>query len=369
MVVLPLTDAQRRLPGLLLRWYEAHRRDLPWRGVEDAYRVMVSEFMLQQTQVDTVIPYYGRFLEAFPDVEALARAPLSAVLKAWEGLGYYARARNLHRAAQEIVSRFGGRMPEDREVVAGLPGFGPYTTAAVLSIVFRQDCAAVDGNVARVLCRAFGIAEDVSLPETRARLADLAQALLPRGRAGDYNQALMELGALVCRPKVPACEACPWKGICQAWASGDPERLPVKARRRERPHREEAVGMVRRRDGRYLIARRPEQGLLGGLWELPGGRREKGETLGDCCVRGVREEVGAEVRAVERFRSVKHVYTHFSVTIHAFCCTYLSGRVRPVRCAEVAWVRPEEMGLYAFPRAHRRLVEGLVGGEEGRLFG
>ena len=155
------------------------------------------------------------------------------------------------------------------------------------------------------------------------------------------------------------------RGICVARASGDPERLPVKAGRRARPHYEEAVGIVRRRDGRYLIARRPERGLLGGLWELPGGRLEPGEALGGCCVRGVREEVGAKVRAVERFRSVNHAYTHFSVTIHAFYCTYISGRVRPLRCIEVAWVRPEEMRAYAFPRAHRRLTEGLGQGGEG----
>jgi A/G-specific adenine glycosylase len=365
MVVSALSDAQRRLPDLLLRWYEVHRRDLPWRGVGDAYRVIVSEFMLQQTQVDTVIPYYRRFLGAFPDIQALARAPLPAVLKAWEGLGYYARARNLHRAAQEIVSRFGGQAPDDREALAGLPGFGPYTTAAVLSIVFNRDCAAVDGNVVRVLCRVFGVEEEVSLPGTKGRVAGLAQALLPEGRAGDYNQALMEFGALVCRPKTPACEGCPLRGICVARASGDPERLPVKAGRRARPHYEEAVGIVRRRDGRYLIARRPERGLLGGLWELPGGRLEPGEALGGCCVRGVREEVGAKVRAVERFRSVNHAYTHFSVTIHAFYCTYISGRVRPLRCIEVVWVRPEEMRAYAFPRAHRRLTEGLGQGGEG----
>lgn len=363
-----LSSARHRLPALLLKWYEGHRRDLPWRGVGDAYRVVVSEFMLQQTQVDTVIPYYRRFLEAFPDVQALSCAPLSAVLKAWEGLGYYARARNLHRAAQEIVSRFGGRIPEDREMVAGLPGFGPYTTAAVLSIAFNQDCAAVDGNVTRVLCRAFGIGEDVTLPGTKARVADLAQALLPHGRAGDYNQAMMELGALICRPKVPVCEACPLKGVCVARASGDPERLPVKALRQARPHYEEVVGAVKRKDGRFLIAQRPERGLLGGLWELPGGRLERGETLGDCCVRGVREEVGAEVRVMERFRSVKHAYTHFSVTIHAFCCTYVSGRVWPVRCAEVAWVQPEELGAYAFSRAHRRLTDGLTKNEGEGLF-
>ena len=364
-----VSSRQRKLPDLLLAWFTRHRRSLPWRETSDPYRVMVSEFMLQQTQVDTVIPYYRRFLETFPDLCSLAGASLSAVLKAWEGLGYYARARNLHRAAQEIVSRFGGRIPEQQAEMASLPGFGPYTTAAVLSIAFHQDLAAVDGNVTRVLCRVFDIREEVSQPETRDTIARLAQRLTPSGMAGDYNQALMELGALTCRPKKPACEACPLEGICAGRASGDPERLPVKAKGRPRPHHEEAVGLVRGSDGRYLIARRPEQGLLGGLWELPGGRREAGETLSGCWARGIREEVGAKVRVVERLRTLQHAFTHFSLTIHAFRCVYLSGRVRPVRCAEAIWAGPEAVRGYAFSMAHRRLIEGFLDdGNEATLF-
>ena len=315
--------------------------------------------MLQQTQVDTVIPYYRRFLEAFHDIGALARAPLSDILKVWEGLGYYARVRNLHKAAKAIVSDFNGSIPTDRQSMERLPGFGPYTTSAVLSIAFKQNWASVDGNVTRVLCRVFGIEDNVSQPRVKTRILDLAQSLIPRGRAGDFNQAAMELGALVCKPKAPSCGICPLSRICSARAAGTQERIPLKSRKRTRPHYEEAVGMVRRKDGRFLIARRQEEGLLGGLWELPGGRREKGETLADACVRGVREEVGARVLTLRRLRSVNHEFTHFRLTVHPFSCKFRSGRIRPLRCTEVAWVELEALGDYAFSRAHRRLTERM----------
>ena len=334
-------------------------QDLPWRSSPNPYRVVVSEFMLQQTQVDTVIPYYRRFLEAFPDIGTLARAPLPDVLKVWEGLGYYARARNLHKAAKAIVSEFNGLIPTDRESMARLPGFGPYTTSAVLSIAFNQNWASVDGNVIRVLCRVFGIEGNVSQSRVKTRISDLAQSLLPRGRARDFNQAAMELGALVCKPKAPSCGVCPLSRICSARAAGTQERIPLKSRKRARPHYEEAVGMVRRKDGRFLIARRQEEGLLGGLWELPGGRREKGETLADACVRGVREEVGAKVLTLRRLRSINHGFTHFRLTIHPFSCKFQSGPIRPLNCAEVAWIEPEALGDYAFSSAHRRLTERM----------
>lgn len=350
----------RSAADLLLAWFEVHRRRLPWRENADPYRVMVSEFMLQQTQVETVVPYYGRFLEAFPDIRSLANAPLSSVLKAWEGLGYYARARNLHRTAGEIVSRFDGRIPDGPDL-ASLPGFGPYTTGAVLSIAFGQDCAAVDGNVTRVLCRLFDIRDEVNRPEVRRRIACLAQEMTPPGRAGLYNQAVMELGALVCRSRNPSCDACPLRERCAGRAAGDPGRLPVKPKPAARPHHEEAVGMVwdRKRES-ILISRRKEEGLLGGLWELPGGRRAGSESLGDCCVRGVKEQVGAGVTVIERLRTVEHGFTHFSVTIHGFRCAYRSGRIRPRTCSEVLWVDPEDLRRFAFPRAHRRLVEGML---------
>ena len=352
---------------LLLAWYRRNRRDLPWRRTTDPYHILLSEFMLQQTQVETVTPYYCRFLKRFPTLQSLAAAPLPDVLKAWEGLGYYARARNLHRAARQIVERFDGTVPGTYDGLASLPGFGPYTTAAVLSIAFDRNHAVLDGNVIRVLCRLFGIAEDVSQTRVKNRLWELAGTLLPKEDAGNYNQAIMELGATVCRPRSPDCAVCPLPALCTACQSGSPGSLPHKPPRKARPHHTLSVGIVWR-NGDLLIARRPENGLLGGLWEFPSVRLEKGETLQDACIRGVREETGVRVKIETRFRTVKHAYTHFSVTIHAFQCAYQSGPARPLDCEEVCWVPPDELSAYAFSRANRKLIEPLLESEQSELF-
>lgn len=343
----------------LLAWYRRTRRDLPWRRTCDPYHILLAEFMLQQTQVDTVTPYYHRFLARFPTLQCLAAAPRADVLKAWEGLGYYARARNLHRAAQAIVKAFNSTVPDTYDDLASLPGFGPYTTAAVLSIAFNRDHAVLDGNVIRVLCRLFGIADDTAQTRVKNRLWELADKLLPKGKAGAYNQAMMELGAMVCRPGLPDCAACPLAPHCAAFQSGRPESLPIKTPKKARPHHTMGVGLVWR-GGTLLIARRPENGLLGGLWEFPATRLQTGETLQDCCLRGIREETGVQATVVSRFRTVKHAFTHFSVTMHAFQCAYRSGRTRPLGCTEARWVSPDELSDYAFSRANRKLIDFLL---------
>jgi len=354
--------APRRLATIkrrLLDWYTESKRDLPWRRTDDPYRILLSEFMLQQTQVDTVIPYYHRFVERFPSVQVLADAAQSEVLKAWEGMGYYSRARNLHKAAGLICEHFDGRVPQSYEDLASLPGFGPYTTAAVLSIAFDRDHAVLDGNVIRVLTRLFGIDEDVAQTAVKGRLQALAQGLLGSGDAGDFNQAVMELGATVCAPRAPACASCPVTRFCAATRSGQPERLPIKKPKAARPRRVMAVGIVSRRS-RLLIVKRPENGLLGGLWEFPAGLLTDGESLQACCIRAVEEHVGVTAEVVDRFRTVKHAFTHFSLTMHAFRCRYLKGRIRPVACADAAWVGVDELSDYAFSRANRRLIDYLA---------
>ena len=219
----------------LLAWYREHKRDLPWRHTDDPYRILLAEFMLQQTQVDTVIPYYHRFLDRFPTVADLAKASQDDVLKAWEGLGYYARARNLHKAAHAIATDFAGDVPKTYGELKSLPGFGPYTTAAVLSIAYDLDHAVLDGNVIRVLTRLFDIRDDVTQTRVKNRLWELAQALLSKGEAGDHNQAVMELGAMICTPKNPACDRCPVQKYCAAHKAGDPQSLPVKAKKNRAP--------------------------------------------------------------------------------------------------------------------------------------
>ncbi|MFM8979070.1 MAG: A/G-specific adenine glycosylase [Planctomycetia bacterium] len=351
----------RRARTALLAWYDAHKRDLPWRGSRDPYAIWVSEVMLQQTRVDTVRERWVRFLARFPSVQALARADEQAVLKEWEGLGYYRRARNLQAAARQLLAQ-GGRLPADAAGWAALPGVGPYTAAAVASIGFGQPVAVVDGNVERVLARWLHDERPVDEAATRRDLAAAAQRLLDPARPGDANQALMELGATVCTPRAPLCLLCPWAAECGARKAGDAESLPRKAPRKAGPHHDIAAGIVWR-DERVLIARRPAEGLLGGLWEFPGGKRRAGESLEQACVREVREETGLSVRVEAPFVAIDHAYSHFSITLHLFHCRWQSGEPRPLGCEEPRFVALGELAAYPFPRANAKALEVLLAGQ------
>ena len=341
-------------------WYAENKRDLPWRrDAHDPYRVWISETLLQQTQVATVIPYYERFLARFPNVRALASARLDDVLKTWEGAGYYARARNLHRAAKEIVARFDGKIPSTVEELLTLPGIGRYTAGAIASIAFHRDAPVLDGNVTRVLCRYFKITGDPKGAATQKKLWELAGTLLPQGRAGDFNQALMELGATVCAPRNPQCAVCPFKRGCLARRLNLQEKIPTKRKKKELPHHQVAVGIIWK--GKHiLIAKRFARDLLGGLWEFPGGHRERRETLKRCVAREVREELGIEIAVEEEFTVVDHAYSHFKITMHAFQCHWLRGRPRAIGCAAWKWIAPRDLARYAFPAANRKIIERLV---------
>lgn len=349
----------------LLKWYAKHKRALPWRKTRDPYRIWLSEILLQQTRVEAVIPYYKNFLARFPDMFALAHAPLDDVLKTWEGAGYYARARNLHRAAKVVVEKYGGKFPKELRELRELPGIGRYTAGAIASIAFGADEPVVDGNVARVLCRYFGIRDDPKASATQERLWDIARELLPRGQARDFNQALMELGATICVPKNPRCLLCPLSKDCFARQDGLQNELPVRRAKQALPHRVIAVGVIWKRDrfqrrGKVLIQQRLNQGLLGGLWEFPGGKWEKGETLEECVARECREELGIEVRVGEKIIAVDHAFSHFSITLHAFRCEYVSGRVKISSAQKFKWVAPRELARYAFPAANKKIIAALV---------
>jgi len=339
-------------------WYNRCARNLPWRQRRDPYAIWISEVMLQQTRVATVTGYYRRFLQRFPTAEALAAAPLSAVLKAWEGMGYYSRARNLHAAARKLAADFGGKLPADVASLRSLPGVGPYTAAAVASIAFGLDEAVVDGNVARVLARVFLIRRNVKLPAVHRRLVELAGSLVPPGKAGMMNQALMDLGATVCTPRGPRCDDCPLRRFCLALAAGCQNDLPVKPPRKTTPHYDVAVGVVVKA-GRVLIDLRKPEGLLGGLWEFPGGKRGAGESLEHAVVREVREEVGIEVEPTALLAVVRHAYTHFRITMHAYECRHMSGRARPIACDAVKWVHLSRLDDYAFPKANHKVIAAL----------
>jgi len=349
-----------RLRRRLLKWYQRNHRDLPWRRTKDPYRIWVSEIMLQQTQVPTVVPYYRRFLRRFPTVRTVAQAPLGEVLKGWEGLGYYARARHLHAAAKRMVEQYRGRVPDTLEALTGLPGIARSTAGSILSIAYGKRAPILDGNVKRVLCRLFNVAEDLNASRTVEKLWEISRRLVPRKAPGIFNQALMDLGATICIPKKPKCGACCWADLCEAWRLNLQEQLPVKSRKPAIPHREAAVGVIWK-NGKVLIARRPPEGLLGGLWEFPGGQRHGDESLQECLRREVKEEVGIDVEIREPMVTVRHAYSHFKVTLHVFRCRYRSGKPQALDCADWKWVRPEELSKYPFPAANHKIIERILG--------
>jgi len=342
----------------LIDWYDEHKRSMPWRETEDPYRIWVAEIMLQQTRVDTVRDYYPHFLDAFPTVEALAHAERDAVLKQWEGLGFYARARHLHEAAQHVVDEHNGTVPDTMDAIRDLKGVGPYTAAAVLSIAYQKPHAVLDGNVKRVLTRVFTVEDDATSTATERALRRLANELLPPRRPGDFNQAVMELGALVCTPRTPHCDRCPLHEVCQAHAAGTEEDYPVTPESEPVPHHDIAVGLVFDGD-QLLIQRRPDEGLLGGLWEFPGGKQEEGESLEEACRRELKEELGIDVAIESPFYTLSHAYSHFKITLHAFRCRIGSGTPTAREDQPFRWVGIDELDDYAFPRANRRLIEEL----------
>lgn len=343
----------------VLAWYDRHKREMPWRDIDDPYKTWVSEIMLQQTRVDTVRDYYRRFLAEFPTVEDLAAADRDAVLKQWEGLGYYSRARYLHDASKYVVNEHDGTVPRTWDAIRELKGIGPYTAAAVLSIAYGEPHAVLDGNVIRVLARIFAVAEDSTTSRTKRQLRRIANELIEPTRPGDFNQAMMELGATVCTPRSPSCDACPVAAVCEAHAMGTETDYPVTPESKPIPHHDIAVGLVFDDDGRLLIQRRPDEGLLGGLWEFPGGKKEKGESVEAACLRELKEEVGITVAVDAPFATIKHAYSHFKITLHAFRCHVEAGTPSSEEGQPLRWVAPEELDDYAFPRANRRLIEEL----------
>jgi A/G-specific adenine glycosylase len=342
----------------LIEWYAEYRRDLPWRRTGDPYAVWVSEIMLQQTRVAAAIPYFRRWMQQFPTVAALAEAALDDVLKLWEGLGYYSRARNLHRAARQIVRQHGGMLPDTAAGLQTLPGIGRYTAGAIASIAFGLDEPVLDGNVIRVLSRVFRIEADPRKAATREELWSLARKLIPPGQASELNQAMMDLGATICLPRNPLCESCPLGRRCHARRAGLQNDLPRKAPRQKTPHYTIAAAVVRKR-GRVLIDRRPEDGLLGGLWEFPGGKQQHGETPAETAAREVREEVGIRIDVGEEIAVVNHAYSHFRITLHAFEANWVSGRARAIHCDAVRWVWPSQLRRYAFPKANQTILDIL----------
>jgi A/G-specific adenine glycosylase len=354
-----------RIRRKLLAWYAAEARDLPWRNTRDPYAILVSEIMLQQTRVDTVLSYYDRFLGRFPTVESLASAPVDDILKAWEGLGYYRRAHNLHRTAQVLVREHGGRLPESVEELRKLPGIGQYTAGAIASIAFGLDEPVLDGNVIRVLSRLFAVPGDPARAVVRNRLFQEATLLASRGSAAALNQALMDLGARVCRPRSPRCHECPAAAECDAHHIGEEVVYPQRRARRAVPHVTVVTGIIWSgapfsKSSLLLIAKRREDDMLGGLWEFPGGRVEEGESHEEALVRELREELAIDVGAIEPFMRLDHAHTHFRMTLHAYHCRHMGGEPQTIECADWAWVGLDELDAFAFSTADRTILAALT---------
>lgn len=324
----PWSDAQRQtMRTRLLRWYDANLRDLPWRRTRDPYRIWLSEIMLQQTRVAAVVEYYERFLRTFPTIRALACAPLDAVLRLWAGLGYYSRAKNLHAAARKISDTWGGRFPRSIDELMTLPGVGRYTAGAVVSIAFGRRAAAVDGNVKRVLARLAALDVPIENPRVQSRLWTLAETLVPPRRPGDFNQALMELGATVCTPRAPSCGACPVRAYCRARQMKRVDEFP---RRGARPakRRQDAIAIAVHRAGRYLFVRRPDARLLGGFWGLPQIDAASDSIDFRELIGCINRELALQVRMKRDCGSVRHEFTHLSLTLRVYEAALLRERHR-----------------------------------------
>ncbi len=344
----------------ILDWYKEHKREMPWRDSGDPYKIWISEIMLQQTRVHQAWPYFERFISQFPTVFDLAEANQQQVLKAWEGLGYYSRARNLHAASKMLVEEFDGKLPEEYNEIIKLKGIGPYTAAAITSIAFNKPNAVVDGNVIRVITRYFGIEDDIRSTRTVKQVQEHVNELISREEPASFNQGLMEIGSLVCKPSNPDCLNCPIQSSCVATKMAKTDAIPFKSPAKKKPHKHIGVGIIQREDGKVLIALRPENVMLGGLWEFPGGKQEEGETIQQTVERELLEELGVKVHAYKEFMKLKHVYSHFSITLHAYNCTLISGEPKPKSSQEIRWVDIFELEEYPFPKANKQLTEKLL---------
>ncbi len=351
------------LQDSLLAWFSEHGRNLPWRREYQPYHVWLSEIMLQQTQMERVLAYFPRWLAAFPDLASLAQAEEQEVLRLWEGLGYYSRARNLHQTARILHRHHNSTLPADHAALLKLPGIGRYTAGAIMSLAFNLPCPIVDANVERLFARLFNLAEPVKAKSSQAFIWGKAEELIPPGKARLFNQSLMELGALVCQPRAPKCAACPLRLHCAALARGLVAQRPVAGKARETIAIRMVTGVLSHR-GRIFIQKRLANDVWPNLWEFPGGVIEGDETPEEALRREYLEETGFAIHRPEKLLDLKHSYTRYRVTLHCYACRLAGSATRPRLAAaqEYRWVTPGELGHFAFPAPHRRLIDRLGAG-------
>ncbi|MHB1024521.1 MAG: A/G-specific adenine glycosylase [Desulfobacteria bacterium] len=350
------------ISAALLRWFGTAARPMAWRETMDPYRIWVSEVMLQQTRVETVAPYYDRFLLKFPDARSLAAAPIDDVLKAWEGLGYYSRARNLHRAAAILVARHGAKVPRTVEELMTLPGIGRSTAGAIAAIAFGADVPILDANARRVVARLFAVKGDPRSSKVENVLWERSARLVRRGKGRDTALAMMDLGAVVCLPNAPRCRECPLGSRCSSFLRGLQDSIPPKRAREMLPHHDVVAAVFRRADGALFLMRRPSEGLLGGLWAFPSGRRGPGETLDDAMRRSLREKLRVRAVIQREVGAVRHAYSHYRITLHGFLCETTGGALPTGE--GTGWLPGDGEGTFALPRADRKLLEFIHREEE-----
>lgn len=342
----------------LLGWYQQHARDLPWRNSQDPYIVWISEVMLQQTRVDTVIPFFEKWIMRFPDLLSLAAAEENEFFGVWEGLGYYARVRNIVKTARILLEKFNGKFPDSANELRKFPGIGEYIAAAITSFAFGRDEVALDANALRVFSRLFEFSYSTSEVKQRESLKNRARELMPIGRALDFNQAIMDLGSLICMPRQPACIHCPLQSSCLSFQHGTQSCFPIKKPKKSLPHYE-VVAAVIKKGKRVLIDKRRAQGLLGGLWEFPGGKVEAGEDFASALMREIKEELGVTLHVLNALGVYKHAYTHFRVTVHVFMGRITAGEPSAIQSDEILWVKIEDLQQYPMGKVDRLIAQSL----------
>lgn len=354
----------------LLAWFSQHCRDLPWRQNPSPYRVWISEVMLQQTQVDRVVPYFLKWMDQFPNIQAVAEADQEAVLKAWEGLGYYTRVKNIQAAAQTVWAQYDGILPSDMPSLLALPGIGPYTAAAIASLAFSQPVPVVDANVQRVIARILNLSHPIRSARAQKTVRSAVSGLIFHG-GGDsrsLNQALMELGALVCMPRNPFCAVCPVKGQCLSLAAEVVHLRPVLPDQKSSIALQVAAGILLDKE-RILIQKRPAHGLMANLWEFPGGKLQAGESPEQALVREFREELELNIQVLDKITVIKHSYTRFRVTLHVYWCAMTPPGQEPVlhAASDFRWAAAKELDQYPFPAADCKLIQMLSAQENPEL--
>tara|TARA_B100000989_G_scaffold298991_1_gene291726 strand:+ start:74 stop:1183 length:1110 start_codon:yes stop_codon:yes gene_type:complete len=348
----------------LLSWFDINKRSMPWRDSKDPYAIWVSEIMLQQTRVNQALPFFNRFMKAFPSLQHLAAASTQQVLKQWEGLGYYSRARNIHKTAQLVIENYSGILPNDYEKLLSFPGIGPYTAAAIASIAFDLEYAVMDGNVIRTVTRFCGIEQDTRKIGTRKIVQQKIDQWIKGYPPSGFNQAMMELGAMICTPIRPACQSCPLAFKCVAYRSNKTEQIPYTSKKAKRPHQAISVAIILNDKGEVLIAQRPLDAMLGGLWEFPGGKQKNNETSLQALHREIKEELGIEVSVIEVFMSLNHAYSHFTITLSAYLCVLKPTETLQIPTAkasdQIKWVSIQDLENYPFPKANKTITIALM---------